>query len=308
MSRRSIAILLSMALCLPMLSSTFAAAEETEDLNLNQDVEVTNQVEYQMAVEKTAQMESHGTEAQEDGMTPIEEYKEEFDKRAAMPSEILSGMGYSDEEIAMLESYRKGEIPFETAAIATEAALASSLVCTTHSSDRYIVQYTWEWDKTPLGLGEDSFSMGLYGINASSVGIVTKLNSASLTVRYYYTDGTYYKIEAPSKTTSANSVSASFDSYKQDSTGSRWVWAKKGTLIMNISPAVNGVALAAVRAAGEYGHSDKRTATVNVSVSVNMLTGTITMSYSVAPSSASVKIHGRKQYIFYNDGTVHVES
>ena len=126
MPRCSIAILLSMALCLPMLSSTFAAAEETEDLDLNQDVEVTNQGEYQIAVEKTAQMESHGTEAQEDGMTPIEEYKEEFDKRAAMPSEILSGMGYSEEEIAILESYRKGEIPFETAAIATEAALAKA--------------------------------------------------------------------------------------------------------------------------------------------------------------------------------------
>lgn len=317
MKKRIFAFLLAITACF-MMGATSAVAyglEETAERSGSQTVE--SKSEYQMAIEETQRMEAcaeanpqSGNDSSVQAKTPLEEYKEAFDVRAEMDTETLSGMGYSSAEIDILQKYKNGECTFEEAATRAAAVLTPSLTCTTHTKERYVVKYSWEWDKTPVGLGEDSFAMGLYGIDNQSDGFVTKLNSSTAAVTYYYTDNTYYKVEYPDKDVSSNTVSTKFDSYKLSDLGDRWVWAKKGYITMTVSPAVSGgKTFEAVRAAGEYGHSSKNSAQIDISVSVDVITGDITATFSIAPSSSgTVTPYGKKQIIFYNDGSKFVES
>lgn len=313
MKKRLVAITLSMAICTMMASIPVSALEPVIFSDSINDELITEPIsEYQMAINETLKMESlaHSGVASEEKTTPLEDYRSAFDLRAEASPEVLIGMGYSDEEIQILQDYRNGVCTFETAAMRASAVFIPELKCTIHEPTRYIVEYEWEWDKTPVGLGQDGFALGIYGIDSQSVGFVTKLNSSTAAVTYYYTDGTYYKVESPTKDTSGNKVSTKFDSYKLNDLGDRWVWAKSGYIIMNISPAVSGEkTFAAVRAAGEYGHSSKSSAQIDISVTVNVITGDITATFSIAPSSSgTVTPYGKRQSIFYNDGSEHKEA
>lgn len=312
-------ILMMSSLCLPAFAEDthleMMGEVPTGDICAKGDSEsvMEPKSEYQMALEETQRLESIAQEensSENSDKTPIEEYKEAFDARAEMSPEILCGMGYSADEIEILQRYKNGECSFEEAATRAAAVLTPNLKCTKHTTEKYIVEYSWEWDKTPVGLGEDGFALGLYGIDSQSVGFVTKLNSSTAAVTYCYTDGTYYKVEYPTTDVSTNAVSTKFDSYKLSDSGDRWVWAKRGYIIMNISPAVSGgKTFAAVRAAGEYGHSSKSSSQIDISVSVDVLSGSITATFSISPSSSgTVTPYGKKQSIFYNDGSEHVEA
>ena len=316
--------MISLCLSLVMIFSLTAPAVAVENSVYSEAADnsivfedMVSKSEYQMAVEETLRLEAvaeadglseAGSKAQ--NKTPLEEYKEAFDVRAEMDADTLSGMGYSEAEIEVLQKYNSGECSFEEAATRASAVLTPNLTCPTHTEEKYVVKYSWEWDKTPVGLGEDGFAMGLYGIDDESEGFVTKLNSSVVAVTYCYTDNTHYHIEYPDKDVSSNTVSAKFDSYKLSDTGDRWVWAKKGYITMTVSPAVSGnKTFAAVRAAGEYGHSSKSSAQIDISVSVDVFTGDITTTFSIAPSaSGTVTPYGKKQILFYNDGTKYVEA
>lgn len=314
MKKRFFAFLLAITTACSMMGATTAAAYGVEEpLERNNSHAMEPKSEYQMAIEETQRMEAcvqaelqSGENSSAQIKTPLEEYKEAFDVRAEMDAETLNGMGYSPAEIDVLQKYKNGECTFEEAATRASAVLTPSLTCTTHTQEKYIVKYSWEWDKLPAGLGEDGCAMGLYGIDDQSSGFVTKLTSSSAAVTYYCTENNaYYKTVNTDKEVSANTVSTKFDSYKLSDTGNQWIWAKRGYIIMTVSPAVSGgKTFAAVRAAGEYGHSSKGSAQIDISVSVNVLTGNITVTFSVTPSSsASITTYGKKQFIFYNDGS-----
>lgn len=290
-------------------SVTTATANGAEMIGESRDNAIaTIKSEYQMAIEETQRLETVEEtnwqpclESVAQAKTPLEEYKEAFDIRAAMGAEALRGMGYNDAEIDVLQKYNNGECSFEEAATRASTVLTSSLTSTEHTAKKYTVNYYWSWDKTPVGLGQDGFAMGVYGIDNNSTGFVTKLNSSNAVVTYYYEDNnTYYHTEYPSKDVTGSTVSAKFDSYKLDNTGDRWVWAKSGYIIMTVAPAVSGSkTFAAVRAAGSYGHSSKSSAKLNISVSVNVTTGNILTTFTISsPASATVTTYGKRQTIF----------
>ena len=53
----------------------------------------------------------------------------------------------------------------------------------------------------------------------------------------------------------------------------------------------------------------KSSAQIDISVSVDVFTGDITTTFSIAPSaSGTVTPYGKKQILFYNDGTKYVEA
>lgn len=315
MKKRFLAFLLAITVCSvtgTLTASAYGIDETAEIISSNV---IESKSEYQMAIEETRQMEaltqtdtnSESNDAVQT-KTPLEEYKEAFDIRAKLDVETLRGMGYSSTEIDILQKYKNGECTFEEAATRAAAVLTPKLTCTTHTEEKYTIKYSWEWDKTPVGLGEDGFAMGLYGIDDQSDGFVTKLDSSSAQITYYYTDSTYYKNEIPTKDISSNTVSAKFDSYKLSDLGDRWVWAKKGFVSMSVSPAVSGgKTFAAVRAAGEYGHSSRASSGIDISVTVDVKTGDITATFSPS-SSGTVTTYGKKQIIFYNDGSKVVEN
>ena len=61
--------------------------------------------------------------------------------------------------------------------------------------------------------------------------------------------------------------------------------------------------------AADNGHSSKSSAQIDISVSVDVFTGDITTTFSIAPSaSGTVTPYGKKQILFYNDGTKYVEA
>lgn len=100
-----------------------------------------------------------------------------------------------------------------------------------------------------------------------------------------------------------------FASYKLTDSGDRWVWAKSGSVTIVIVPTVSGgKQFAAVRARGEYAHSEKSDIEMTFAISVDVLSGEIVFSPGVRnDSNGRITQGGIRQIVFYNDGTAHKE-
>ncbi len=305
--------LLASCVAVSLLASqtvTAMAAPVYKDNNLI----TTVTTEYEAALEQSRSYKqqmstkSTGSTGRTGSIDPLVEYKKEFTERAAFSEAELKGMGYSKEEIFALKEYSDGKISFETAATRASAVLTTKLTKLNHITTRYTCKYSWSWDKTPVGLGEDAFALAMSGIDSDSDHFETKKMSSSSSVTYYYTDGTYYKTETPSTSTSGNYVDCTFDSYKMNSLLDRWVWAKSGYITLSIAPAVsNSTTFECVRAYGEYAHSTKSSGGINVAVSIST-GGSITVAFSHSKGDKYRTLLGKKQIIFYIDGSTHDES
>ena len=265
--------------------------------------------EHQEWVEEQACIIADDADNVEVSSDPLEDYKERLDERAGLPEDVLSGYGYSGEQIEILKQYENGEISFETAARATSANLSGSLYCGTHTKKKYAVTYNWTWDVLPNGLGQDGFGLGLYGVADDSRGFDTRMESTAASVTYYYTTGTRYRSESVSKTPNTNMLTAVFDSYKLSDAGDRWVWAKEGYMTIVIVPTVpGGKQFESVRARGEYSHSTNEDIELSLSISVDIASETIVFTPSISNGeSGEVSQEGIRQIIFYNDGTMKEE-
>lgn len=304
MKRRILSLVLAIAVCTSLGVTATAAYETDTGVETTSGLNLEPKSEYQMALEETQR-----TRARMGTKTPLEEYKEAFDVRARMDADTLRSMGYSEEEIAILQEYNDGNCSFEEAATKASAVLTPSVSSSMHTGEKYSVTYSWEWDRIPTGLGQDGFAMGLCGIDDQSMGFITKVDIFTASVTYYYTDNVKYKSESPEKTITTSGVSAKFQSYKMDDARDRWVFAKKGTMTAIITPAVTGkTKFAAVRVVGGYGHSSTTRTKINVSVKVDVKSGDVTTTFTVSSSSSgTVTTYGKKQVIFYNDGSKFVE-
>ena len=162
----------------------------------------------------------------------------------------------------------------------------------------------------PITLSSDAFAFTYNGLRSSSSGIDVKLNSYSNNVNYYRkSNGAFYTAERGDINVTNNYISAEFQCEKKDSTGNDYVWAKTGVANIAVSPTVPGSGnnLAAVRIQGEYGHTVVPDSAVSVSVSASASLMFCTIGFSVSPASAVVEKWGKKQYIYYNDGSCFVE-
>lgn len=299
MFKKLIALVTISCLCLGTISTAFAM--DTETIDVTEIVTVSS--EYEQAKELSKDFKKGKITGNKD---PLIEYKEAFTERAALSEETLKGFGYSNEEIAILKDYLAGNVSFETAATRASAKLTATLKAPTHTKTKYACNYSWSWDKTPTGLQTDGVALGIAGIDSNSKYFETKKYSSTAYVNYVYTDGTTYKSETPTTSINGGTLSCKFPSYKQDSTGSRYVWAKSGYVILTVVPIVSGGSeFAAVRARGEYGHATS-SGTMNITVTVNS-TASITITFTVDNSSSKVVTYGTKQIIFYNDGSSDVE-
>lgn len=265
--------------------------------------------EYQMAINETA--ENNLSQTNSEVKTPLQEYKESFDARAQLDTTVLTGMGYTKEEIEVLQKYNEGKYTFEEAASRASAVLTTTLTCPTHTSQLYTLKYEWLWDKTPSGLGIDGIGLGAVGFDSEnlSIGTVSNEQTTYAHVYYYYLDGTYYRSESASVTKTGSNATAQFDTYKINSNSTRWVWAKNGYLQISISPNLDtGRTLANVRAGADYGHSTNDATQFSISVDVNPAASSITTTFSVTNGVGTVTKCGRWQKVFYNSGTCITES
>lgn len=296
--------LLTSCVVVSLLASSTVTAMASSAYKGN-DSTTTVTTEYEAVLE---QSRVYNQQRSARGIDPLVEFEKGFTERAAFSELELKGMGYSKEEIAVLKEYLKGNISLENAATRASAKLTASLTNSKHTTTQYTCKYSWSWDKTPVGLGEDGFALAMSGIDSKSKHFETKKMSSTASISYNYTDGTFYKSESPSTDTSGNSVECTFDSYKLNSLGDRWVWAKSGYITLSIAPAVsNSTTFECVRTYGEYAHSTTSSGTIDISVTVNA-SGSITVKFSHSGGSSKITLFGRKQIIYYNDGSSHDES
>lgn len=308
--KKIISGILCLFVCIMAISSPVLALEDNAFLQPQADKHSSTSIsEYQLAIKQTHDNTvSKMTTADK---TPLEQYKDAFDLRAKEDSDTLKGMGYSDNEIQLLQDYLKGICTFEEAASRASAVLTSDLSCSEYTKTKYTVRYDWVWDKTPVGLGQDGFSIAAYGIDEQSSGFFTKLDSSLASVAYYSTaNGKLYKTETQKVDVNGNAVSTKFASYKMDDVQSQWVWAKRGYIQITISPAVSGgKTFGGVRVAGSYGHSSSSGNKIDISVTVNPLSGDITITYTLSEGGKNdtVTTYGKRQSIFNNNGDEYVE-
>lgn len=208
MKKRAIALALAFVFCISFSISACAMPDESETTPPITDAIIQNAVmqepisEYQMALEKAAAMEA---EAQAHGTpvkfveNPLEAYKRDFEVRAAMDPEILRNVGYSDEDISVLQDYRFGLCTFEEAAARVAAELTPTIWCSLFTPEKYTISYSWEWNKLPASVGVDGFALAGYGINSQNQTFETRISLTSSSVQYYKMSGEYYKSEYPSR-------------------------------------------------------------------------------------------------------------
>lgn len=107
--------------------------------------------------------------------------------------------------------------------------------------------------------------------------------------------------------TDANSVTCTFDSYKMNKTGDRYIWAKEGYITITITPAIpNSTTFAAVRASARYAHATTKGGGADISVNVSG-EGYVTFTLSHSKGNSYVQSYGARQKVFYNNGSVVVE-
>lgn len=265
----------------------------------NNDLDtVTSISEYQMAQNETRELSGNAQ-----GPTPLEEYEIAFRKLAEMDSDVLSNCGYSDEEITLMKAYLNGEVSFDEAASRAATVLTATLSCPVHTSTQYTASYYWSWDKLPTGLNQDAFALSMVGFNGNGIAIGGVYTLQSSSVRYYL-ENTFHHYEVPT-TSISSGFSATYESYKLDSTHSYWVWAKEGNVSLILTPMVSGTTFSAVRARGAVFHSTS-TFSHSFEISVSLWDGSITFSI-VGNNINNITEYGTKQYVFYNNGSFYAE-
>lgn len=262
-------------------------------------IETERTSEYDMVIKESLDSRKKGNPLSED---PLLEYKKRFDERCREPEEVLEKMGYSMRQIELMKDYLAGRYEFYEIAAATAATLTTTLTCSTHTTTKYVVKYTFSWSTIPTGLGQDGIALGAYGIDSTSHRFDTKTSSKSGSVKYCYNDGTTYKTEYPTLTADDPGFKAKFASYKLNSSGSDWVYAKSGSFKLTIVPTVSGsTTFAAARARGSYGHSSAPS--TKISIAIGLSSNTITITFTKTSGSGSVSAMGTKQKVFYNNGS-----
>ena len=274
MKKRMVSFFISLAICFSLINTSIFAygGEVADNIFL-----LEPKSEYQMAIEATIkQAELQQDDSDENNKTPLDFFKEAFDERANLSPEILEDMGYTDDDICILQSYSNGLCTFEEAATRASAMISSYFSCPIHNSDEYVVRYTWEWNKMPVNIGEDVFTLAYVGIDDQSQALVSKVNDASAAVEYYYMSGTgsYCETEYCDVDGVDESVVAKFDMTKIDNLDAQWVWAKSGFITASISPAVSTGEFSAVQVNGAYGHAEGNVA-IEVTVTYSPATGQI---------------------------------
>ena len=198
--RKVISVMLCVILMLTLAIPAYAVEVSQEDdmmAGVTFGGETTTVSEYEIALQKTEQMPMS---VKSTGKTPLEEYKEAFDLRATLSPQELVGMGYTNDEVAVLKAYDEGNCSFEYAATYASASLTSSLYCVSRSSTQYKVRYTWAWDKMPTGTGEGGAALAIYGLNSSSQGFEVSKSGYLSNVNYFNTDNNsllYFILHCP---------------------------------------------------------------------------------------------------------------
>ncbi len=246
------------------------------------------------------QEEDGGRGRSESARRALAEYENTIAKRAKLPDETLRKYGYTAEQIALLKAYDAGVLRFAEIAADTSATLTTWLTCSVHTTTEYTITYEWCWNILPAYAGDASVALTYDGITGSSSGLEPLLSSYRSRVNYFYVDrGYFYQTETGSLGLIGKCFSTEFPSQKRNSEDRAYVWPKTGTLTVTIAPAVSGGnTFAAVRADAAYGQAMDSGASPSLVVDIFFGFRPVTF----ASPSASVT-YGRKQTIFYNDGS-----
>lgn len=311
MKMRAISLLLALAVCFNLNVLAYAIEpEETED-----DAPIVQTFsEYESLLEivnGASIMPANASNVDyELAAEALEEYKYQIEERAKLPENILTAYGYTEEQITLLKKYLAGEKSFEEIAALTSAQLTTEIQCLQHTETLYSISYGWRWSSVPLTLSSDAVAFTYNGIRNSSDPIDVKLNSYSSNINYYdRITGAFYTAERGNFDVTNNYVTAEFQCEKMNSTGNDYVWAKTGVINVSISPTVPGAgnALSAVRVQGAYGHTVTPNSEVSVSVTISAGRLNCTIDFSVSTPSGIVETWGKKQFVYYNDGSCAVE-
>lgn len=298
-----------------LITSTYAISSDPNPENRVDTVTIS---EYEIVLQQEEeflsthdQMSTYGQTNQVTG--PLQQYKEAFDARANLSKKELQDLGYSEEEIRLLNEYKSGTKSFEEVAPRVAASLSTLLSCSTYTPTKYVVRYTWQWDKAPKGLDNDVAVLALQGINSSSNTFDIKIDRKVSKVNYYVA-GEFEKTETPtlsfpSSDSSVIGAAATYDKYKLTDNKNDWMWAKDGYLEVTVSPTVSGVnTFSAVRARGEMLiTSGESNSSITINPYIVFMGIEIGIKYKYEIDKVTVENMGGTQKVFKNNGTYILE-
>ena len=290
--------------------STTALAEETDVFaEKGVVIEKTMTTEYEIVLEEAKQFERDNskmkTQAKEN---PLKEYEDVLKERAELSEEELLGYGYTDSQVRLLKEYADGIKTFEQIAPYATASITTSLVATTHTSKKYVLEYNWAWTAVPAVTRTDKVVLAPYGFNSNGNRINEKIDSKSASIVYYYLDGRLAQTNRPTVNVGDDiSVNVDVPMYIMDSSQSDRIWAKRGTITCQFSPLGTSANFNGMRVQGSYGHMASAATSIKVKVTVNPAARSILITFTAMPGSTALTGMGTKQIVFYNNGNQTLE-
>lgn len=164
-------------------------------------------------------------------------------ERASLDVEQLKGMGYSNEQIALLKNYDGSPLT------ADSPVLAAAATCTGYiTNDRYdavnntlAFTYRFLWSNVPLYQYTDVFSLTWQAVNDNALAISSSANVVMAYVMYISTTTG----EFINQTNLTTSIVPGFNGYRasydvcipyQGSADTLWIWAERGTMHVQVKP------------------------------------------------------------------------
>ena len=298
MKSRSISILIIAVMAFSCFLGNPVTAFATEEQEILTET-VTEYEKYkELQITPSSQLLQQGISAEEIMEIKSTPYEELLYERAQLPVETLRGFGYTESQIQLLKQYEGEELTWDNPVLKAEATCTGTISVSSYGTTGFKFTYNWKWSHLPTSLKTDVVAIRWQGYNSSGVSVDSNISSRSAKVNYVYVkDGSTYQSESLSTDkVDGNSVSAEYKVYKLNSKQSDYVWAKSGSITIQMTRSTTAYQFSHVRVRGAVGHSTNSTVPA---LSVGQ--GGVSISFN--PSSTTT-IVGVKQILLYSNGTV----
>lgn len=178
---------ISVSLAVAILLSLFSVSYASTLVQNPEEYSSCNEYDYIVSLQEASpqKLMSSGL-TQQTANSIVSQFEAALTQRAALPEDQLKGLGYNDEEIAILRAYLNGASLSDSQLRAITGTCTGSFNCTSFTSRAATFSYTWEWDHCPVMTFSDSAALRwfAYDVNSNEIGVIQK--SVTTRVNYYF--------------------------------------------------------------------------------------------------------------------------
>lgn len=270
------AIILSMAIILCASTTAVAIDATVEDLELIMDnrydcvAQEFNEYDYIQMLQNCSldDLESAGMEKEEVDAA-ISQFEDALRLRSSLPEKQLLELGYSEEEIEILQAYAHGARITDAEMRAVAGTCTGALVPGHINTKEASFYYKWEWDHCPVVTLTDAAAVRWVAYNNTNIGVVPTLVDSTIN---YYTGNTYVLSESgtsePGLDVNSKNITFPMNYSAGGNSQADSMWAKNGVIQIDIKVGMSNYSMDYLEIGALYGHTTFGVGAPSISISV----------------------------------------